>query len=74
MNQTEFRSAERAQRSILARAEKKCLVWLAGRMPRWVNSDHLTLVGSLAMLSAGLSYWLARYDRRGLLLCIFFSR
>ncbi len=71
MEQNGFRSAERAQRSILAGIEKKCLVWLAQRMPRRVNSDHLTLLGFAAMFGAGLSYWLARYNRVGLLLCIF---
>ncbi|MGH9790635.1 MAG: CDP-alcohol phosphatidyltransferase family protein [Candidatus Acidiferrales bacterium] len=64
----EFRNAERAQHSVLTRAEKKTLAWLAARMPRWVNSDHLTALSLLAMLLAGGSYWLARYDRRGLLL------
>ena len=65
-----FHSAERAQRSILARAEKATLLWLAARLPRWVSSDMLTILGSVAMLGAGLSYWLARHDRRGLLLVI----
>ncbi|MGH9793922.1 MAG: CDP-alcohol phosphatidyltransferase family protein [Candidatus Acidiferrales bacterium] len=64
----QFRHAERAQHSVLTRAEKKTLAWLAARMPRWVSSDHLTALSLLAMLLAGGSYWLARYDRRGLLL------
>ena len=72
MSEKPFQSAERTQRSILARAEKATLLWLAARMPRWVSSDLLTLTGSLAMLCAGLSYWLSRYDRRGLLLVIVF--
>ncbi len=67
-----FRAAERAQRSIVAGIEKRCLVWLAARMPRQVNSDHLTLIGFLGHLGAGLSYWLARYTSEGLLLCILF--
>jgi phosphatidylglycerophosphate synthase len=70
MVQTGFRSAERAQRSMLAGVEKKCLVWLAERLPRWVTSDQLTLLGFLSMLAAGLSYWLARYNPVGLLLVI----
>ncbi len=74
MEQSEFRSAERAQHSILARAEKKTLVWLAERMPRAVNSDHLTALSLLAMLLAGASYWLAATDRRGLLLvCVWLA-
>lgn len=72
MEDNSFRAAERAQRSILAGIEKKCLVWLAARMPRQMNSDHLTLIGFLGHLGAGLSYWLARYSSEGLLLCILF--
>ncbi len=45
--------------SVLARAEKTVLIWMAQRMPRWVNSDHLTLLGFAAMLLAGASYAMA---------------
>jgi len=62
-----FRDAERKQLSLLARVEKRVLIWLAGRMPGWVNSDHLTLVGFVAMFAAGLLYWVASWDRRALL-------
>jgi len=47
--------------------EKRALVWLAGRMPAWVNSDHLTLLGFVAMAAAGYGYWVASWDRRGLI-------
>ncbi len=70
MVNTKFQSAERAQQSILARAEKPTLLWLAARLPRWVTSDGLTLVGLGSMLGAGLCYWLARRQRVGLLLVI----
>ncbi len=72
MEDNSFRAAERAQHSIVAGIEKKCLLWLAARMPRQMNSDHLTLIGFLGHLGAGLSYWLARYSSEGLLLCILF--
>jgi phosphatidylglycerophosphate synthase len=62
-----FRDAERKQLSLLAAVEKKALIWLAGRMPAWVNSDHLTLLGFAAMFVAGLCYWAARWDRRALI-------
>ena len=45
--------------SLLSGAEKRALVWMAHRMPRWVNSDHLTALGLLGMLGAGLSFWAA---------------
>lgn len=49
----------RIQTSILAGFERKCLIWLAKRMPPAVNSDHLTALGALALLGVGLSYWAA---------------
>lgn len=52
--------------------EKRCLIWMANRLPAWVNSDHLTALGLAAMLLAGLSYWLAREHPVGLLLAAFF--
>jgi len=66
----EFKDASRAQTSLLAPIEKRCLIWLAEWMPAWVSSDHLTLLGFLAMLMAGLGYWLARWDRLWLLVVI----
>jgi phosphatidylglycerophosphate synthase len=54
-----FKDARRVQESLFSCAEKRTLVWLAERTPRFINSDHLTALGLLAMLGAGLSYWLA---------------
>lgn len=65
-----FKEAERKQVSMLAAAEKKTLIWLAERMPAWVNSDHLTVLGFVAMLAAGLSYWASSWDKRALLVVI----
>jgi archaetidylinositol phosphate synthase len=70
MEKAGFREAERAQVSMLAPLEKRCLIWLAQRTPRWINSDHLTALGLAGMLGAGLSYWYARWSRLGLLLVI----
>jgi phosphatidylglycerophosphate synthase len=54
----------REHRSISAAAEKRLLVWIAGRMPRAVNSDHLTLLALAAMAMAGAGYWMLRFDLR----------
>ena len=67
-----FRDALRLQESFTARAERKALAWLAARLPLWVNSDHLTLLGFAAMLLAGAGYALARTSRAGLILATFF--
>ncbi len=61
----------RENESLLAAPEKRALHYLAGRMPSWVTSDHLTLLGLLAMLLAGACYWAASMDRRALLLVVF---
>ncbi len=45
--------------SILAGAEKAALAWIAQRLPHWVNSDHLTMLGFAAMLGAGVAYSVA---------------
>jgi phosphatidylglycerophosphate synthase len=63
-----FRDATRVQQSVLTALEKRTLIWLAERMPAAVTSDHLTGLALLAMLGAGLSYWLARETPVGLLL------
>ena len=42
----------REHRSVLATVEKRALLWLATRMPRWVTSDHLTLMGLASMMGA----------------------
>ena len=52
--------------SALAVVEKRVLVWMAERLPAWINSDHLTLLGFAAMLMAGLAYWLASRNRLAL--------
>ncbi len=69
----EFRAAQRVNQALTAQLEKRVLVWMAERAPRWVTSDGLTLLGLGAQIGAGLCYWLARYDRDGLIgvvLCI----
>ncbi len=51
-----YKEAVRVHTSLLADVEKKCLVWLAGKLPARVNSDHLTVLAGLAMLGIGLCY------------------
>jgi archaetidylinositol phosphate synthase len=69
---TEFQPAERTHKSLLASGEKCALVWLAGQMPAWVNSDHLTALGFLSLFGVGAGYWFARYNRAGLVVAILF--
>ena len=65
-----FREAGREQESLLAPLEKKLLIRMAQATPRWINSDHLTLIGFVSMFCAGLCYWLARWNKYMLLVVI----
>ena len=65
-----FRQATRVHGSFLATAEKRALIWMAERLPAWVNSDHLTLIGFAAQIATGVCYALAAWDRRMLLAAI----
>src|SRR5579864_3053125 len=65
-----FREAKRTQESFLAALEKRSLLWLAARTPFWINSDHLTLLGLVAMAGAGAGYWWSRTNPAGLFVVI----
>lgn len=58
MTTTPYREATRIQTSMLAAVEKRCLIWMAHRIPACINSDHLTALAGLAMLGGGLCYWI----------------
>lgn len=67
-----FVPAIRIQRSLVAAAEKRILTWLAIRIPSWINSDHLTLLGFLSQCMVGVCYALSRSNPDMLLVGIFF--
>jgi len=60
MSTGEFTDATRVSDSFLTNAERRCLRWMAGRIPPRINSDHLTALALVAMLMTGLCYWMAR--------------
>src|SRR4029077_20887224 len=60
----------REHRSILAAAEKRLLIFIAERLPRGINSDHLTSLELAAMGLAGAAFAAARWDRRALWLVV----
>ncbi len=69
MSVTEFGEARRVM-SVSAALERRCLVWLAVRLPSGISSDHLTLLALLAMLMTGASYYAARFNRFALFAAI----
>ena len=54
-----FHEAQRHLAGLTARVEKRALLWLAPRTPARVTSDHLTLLGLVAMAASGVLYGLA---------------
>src|SRR6185503_4772612 len=62
MKKSNFKDARREQTSVLAPLERAALQGLARRMPAWVNSDHLSLLGLVSMFLAGVGYALSRQN------------
>lgn len=56
--------------SALAPLERRCLIWMARRMPARINSDHLTALGALSMAGAGAAFALGGSDPRWLALVV----
>jgi len=53
--------SKRIQTSLLNGVEKRVLVWLAERQPRWITSDILTGIGVIGALVVALGYFLSNY-------------
>jgi phosphatidylglycerophosphate synthase len=58
----EKKQAKRIQKSILNPLEKKVLVYIARRLPSWVTSDMLTIVGFVGSLVMALGYCLSNLN------------
>lgn len=63
--------AKRIQTSIIYSAEIKTLLWIAPRLPRWVTSDMLTLVGFLGAVVMAIGYGLSNLNIQWLWLACF---
>ncbi len=58
----ETTGAVRIQTSWLNKVEKKILIWMARRIPVWINSDHLTIIGFVGALFSAAGYILSNYE------------
>ena len=67
LQRTTRRDLQRDLGSLLSGVEKRLLIWIAERMPTSINSDHLTVLGLLGMLGAGLCFWAASVEPLALL-------
>ena len=56
--------------SLLARVEKRALIWIAERLPRAINSDHLTILGLAAMAVAGAAFWASHWFEGALVVVV----
>ena len=65
-----FADATRVATNPLAGLERRCLIWMAGRLPRWITSDGLTALALAAMAFTGLCYAYGRGRPVVLLLAI----
>lgn len=54
--------AVRIQTSVLNALEKKVLVWLAERQPKWMTSDILTFVGTFGAAVIAVGYILSAWN------------
>ena len=70
MNTTQYCEAKRIHTSVLAAVEKRCLIWIAERLPSRINSDHLTLLAGVAMAGGGLCYWIGPDSTAAMLVAI----
>lgn len=68
---SEIKQAERIQTSFINAVEKKVLVWFAHRMPKWVNPDMLTFLGTFGAMLIGLGFILSRHGINYLWLAVF---
>jgi phosphatidylglycerophosphate synthase len=55
---------------ITAKVEEKIKDWVCPRIPSWVNSDHLTALGVVAIFIVAAGFILGSYDRIYLLLVV----
>jgi archaetidylinositol phosphate synthase len=67
-----FENAARIHHALTSNPEKRALIWLAERTPRSISPDHLTVLGFLAQVMAGVSYALSAWNRYWLLAGVFF--
>ena len=58
----ETKQAVRIQTSFLNAVEKKVLVWIAERLPRWVSSDLLSAIGFVGAVIIAAGFMLSTRD------------
>lgn len=62
-NLSKVESHKRVHNMLLGSLERPLLQWFSARMPLWVNSDILTILGVLGSVLIFFSYWLTNSDK-----------
>ena len=68
-NATEKKAAPRIVGGLTGAWEKPYLIKTAGKLPKWVSSDHLTFLGIVGAVFVAAGYALTGYNKLWLLLC-----
>ena len=55
-------TSDRIQASFSSIIEKKVLVWMASRLPKWMKPDHLTAIGFAGAIVSGIGYVLTNWN------------
>lgn len=58
---SEVKKIERINVALTSKIEKKILIAIAQRLPKWIKSDHLTILGLIGASITGVSYLLTNY-------------
>lgn len=62
--------SKRIQTSLLNAAEKKVLIKIANRLPRWTDPDQLTFIGFMGAVIIAIGFNLANLNAQFLWLCV----
>jgi phosphatidylglycerophosphate synthase len=60
----------REHASVLMQSERRLLTWIAQRLPERITPDHLSVLGLLAMLLAGIGFWVSQWEPGALLIVV----
>lgn len=60
MEKSDFKDAKRQLAGLTAPLERRAIQFCVQKLPAWVNSDHLSLLGFLALVGAGALYSISK--------------
>lgn len=61
-NETKNENSVRIQTSFLNAVEKKALIWLANKQPKWANADLFTFIGFIGAVIVAIGFIFSNYS------------